>query len=64
MEELLTASQVAEILGCSRASVFAWASDGTLPSVRVGDRLVRFQPSVIQEWLEDRRRDRETSSVA
>jgi excisionase family DNA binding protein len=59
MDKLLNATQVAQLLGCSRASVFEWAAQGVIPSVRVGGRLVRFEPQEISRWLEDRRRDQE-----
>ena len=43
---LLTAGEVAARLRVSRATVYRWAADGTIPSVRIGD-VVRFNATAI-----------------
>lgn len=52
-DRLLTADDVAEILGVPRSYVYALARRGELPTVRVGDRYVRFRCRSLQRWIED-----------
>jgi len=48
---LLTADDVAEVLGVPRAFVYALSRRGELPTVRVGDRYVRYRAQTVQEWI-------------
>jgi excisionase family DNA binding protein len=50
-EPLLRPEAVAELLACSPKTVYAWASSGLLPSVRLG-RLVRFRPADVRRFVE------------
>ena len=59
IERLLTARQLADLLGFSPATVVDWAEAGKLPAFKVGGRL-RFRESEVEGWLEHRRL--ETSS--
>ena len=54
-ERLLTASEVAELLGFSPATIVDWAEADKIPSYKLGGRL-RFRSSEVEAWLEDRRR--------
>jgi excisionase family DNA binding protein len=47
LEKLLTADEVAEQLRLSRWTVYGWAREGILPSVRLGGRVL-FDPGDIQ----------------
>jgi excisionase family DNA binding protein len=51
-EPLLTAEQVAALLGVPRTSVYEYArrNRDPLPAVRVG-RHVRFQRNAVERWL-------------
>ena len=51
-EALLTADDVAEVLGVPRTFVYALARRGELPTVRIGDRYVRFRSETLQRWIE------------
>jgi excisionase family DNA binding protein len=53
-ERLLTAAELAEMLGFSAATVVDWAEAGKLPGFKVGTRL-RFRWSEVSEWLEAQR---------
>lgn len=55
LERLLTARELAEILGFSAGTIQDWFEAGDLPGFRVGGRL-RFRESEVAEWLEQRRR--------
>jgi excisionase family DNA binding protein len=46
---LLTLADVARRLRVSRATVYVWAADGTLPVIRLGPRpLLRVQPEALE----------------
>jgi excisionase family DNA binding protein len=32
--------EVAQMLGCSRSSVYRWASEGEIPTIRIGRRVL------------------------
>ena len=51
-EALLTADDDADILGVPRTFVYALARRGELPTVRIGDRYVRFRSETLQRWIE------------
>lgn len=44
-EPLVTAQEIAEILGVTEATVRGWAREGRIPSLRLTPRTVRFVPS-------------------
>jgi len=49
---LLTVEQVADILGCSPWTLYAWRSRGEGPrSLKVGSR-VRYRPEELSRWIE------------
>lgn len=52
MERLLLAEDVAELLRIPRRRVYELARAGTLPSVRFGDRQVRFDEAKLLAWIE------------
>ncbi len=63
MEPLLSVEQLAQILGVPEATVRQWRYLGTGPrGIRVG-RYVRYRPSDVQRWL-DERADQERPLVA
>jgi excisionase family DNA binding protein len=51
---LLTARQVAELLGFSMATIIRWWERGEIPGYRIGGR-IRFREDELAEWLESRR---------
>lgn len=53
-ERLLTARELAALLGFAAGTVVDWAERGDLPAFKVGGRL-RFRESEVLEWLEGRR---------
>ena len=54
LEPMLTASQLAEVLGFQPGTIVGWYERGELPGYRIGGRL-RFRESEIVEWLDQRR---------
>ena len=58
-EKLLTADEVAAVLNVSRKSVYKWAEAGRLPFIRLGGRVVRFDPGAVRQFIESGRRNEE-----
>lgn len=54
MDELLTARQVAELLGVSTATVLRWTREDKLPGFRLPSGAIRYRDADIQRWVEDR----------
>jgi excisionase family DNA binding protein len=54
-KRLLTARELADLLGFSPATIVDWAEREELPSFKIGNRL-RFRLSEIEGWLETKRR--------
>ena len=55
-DRLLTAREVAEILGLSPASVLRRWRDGRLPGFRLGSNVLRFSEADIDRYLAECRR--------
>jgi excisionase family DNA binding protein len=54
MESLMTARQVAELLGVHENWVYDQAADGTLPSYKIGGTR-RFDPDELRAWIASHR---------
>ena len=52
----LTAKQLGLLLGLGRSAVYQLAQAGRIPSLRLGTKMVRFDPAVIGSWLRQRER--------
>jgi excisionase family DNA binding protein len=53
-ERLLTAAEIAELLGFAAGTIVDWAEHGTIPAFKIGGRL-RFRENEVLDWLEQRR---------
>jgi excisionase family DNA binding protein len=53
-ERLLSARELAEVLGFAAGTVVNWAERGDVPAFKIGGRL-RFREAEVLEWLEARR---------
>ena len=51
---LLTARQVADLLGVSAETVLRWIRRGDLPAIRLPGGAVRFREADLDDWLEER----------
>jgi excisionase family DNA binding protein len=54
LARLITVATVASMARVSTRTVYAWASTGALPSIRLGARTIRFDPKAVQAYLESR----------
>ena len=59
VDQLLTAEQVAAQLALPAPRVYEMARQGSLPFVRIGKKLVRFEQSAISAWIVARRQGEE-----
>lgn len=49
--KLMKAAEVAAILRVSPARIYEIARRGLLPTVRIGERQVRFAEEAVREWI-------------
>jgi excisionase family DNA binding protein len=54
LSEFLRVCEVAERLGLHKATVYRLMSQGEIPSVRIGPRVLRVPSGALQEWATDR----------
>lgn len=54
-ERLLTAREVADLLGFAAGTIVDWAEQGRLPYFKIGSAL-RFRESELVEWIDCQRR--------
>ena len=53
-ERLLTAKEVAPLLGVGVSTVYEWQRKGLIPYIRLPGHGVRFRASDLQAWIESR----------
>jgi len=53
-DRLLTARQVADMLGVSAETVLRWTRRGELPAIRLPGGAIRFRESALDGWLAER----------
>lgn len=51
---LLSAGQVAKLLGISERFLWGFTQSGEIPSVRIGKRVL-YDPSDVRQWVESRK---------
>ncbi len=54
LERLLTAKEVAPLLGVGVSTVYEWQRKGLIPYIRLPGHGVRFRASDLQAWIESR----------
>jgi excisionase family DNA binding protein len=62
MSRLLTARQVADMIGVSTETVLRWVRRGTLPALRLPGGAIRFHPEALDAWFEERATSVDTAS--
>lgn len=50
-DKLLTAAELAKILGIDRTTLRSYVRVGIVPSVKIGPRIRRFRRSEVENWL-------------
>ena len=56
MKQYLDIAELASRLRIKRATLYAWAEQGTIPHLKLG-RLLRFDPDEVEVWLQNHRRE-------
>jgi excisionase family DNA binding protein len=54
---LLSADEVAEVLGVKPKTIFSWVAQNRIPYIKLGEgrkSLVKFSPKRLKKWLEER----------
>ena len=54
MNHLLTVKEVANMLKIHESTVYAWASQGKIPSVTLSRKALRFREKDLQEFIESK----------
>ncbi len=54
LERLLTAKEVAPLLGVGVSTVYEWQRKGLIPYVRLPGHGIRFRASDLEAWIETR----------
>ena len=54
LEPLLTARDVAPLLGVGVSTLYEWQRKGLIPYIRLPGHGIRFRPSDLQAWIESR----------
>ena len=60
MEHLIEYEEAAKLLGIQPATIYTWVSRRKIPFVKVGGAL-RFRPSALEAWLQEREYRPETA---
>lgn len=55
-DSLMTVEEVAKYLKVEQSTIYTWAKERKLPSIKVG-RFWRFKKEDIDKWLEDRKNE-------
>jgi excisionase family DNA binding protein len=53
-QPLLRASEVAELLSVDKRTAYRWAWEGRIPSVRLSDKVLRFDREAVEAWITER----------
>ena len=53
-EALLSADEVAALLGVKTSTVYEWVRSGSFPCLRLGPKAIRFTRPLLEEWLASR----------
>ena len=48
--EVLSVTQAANVLGCSRATCYRWVREGRIPALHVGRRIL-IPRKALEDWL-------------
>jgi excisionase family DNA binding protein len=64
MSALMTAREVADLLGVSTETVLRWTRRGDLPAIRLPGGAIRFRVDELEEWLARRATSRNSLTPA
>lgn len=54
MDKLLDVSELSEILGVTKATIYSWTSQNKIPHIKLSKRLLKFRKDEITDWIAKR----------
>ena len=54
MEQLKTIKDISEYLNVKERTIYSWINKGTIPHIKLTNKVIRFNLNTINEWLENR----------
>ncbi len=54
MEQLKTIKDISEYLNVKERTIYSWINKGTIPHIKLTNKVIRFNLNTINEWLESR----------
>ena len=57
MGTLVTAEEIARLIGVTRRTISAWARKGKIPRIKITGKVVRFDPDQVVRALKSRATD-------
>jgi excisionase family DNA binding protein len=61
---MMTYKELAKWWNVPLGTIYSWVARGCIPHVRLGDRSVRFESAVLEQWMARRRVQGRKSGVA
>ena len=55
-DKLLNVKDVSDLLNISKASIYNYAKEKTIPSVKINGRLL-FSPTALDTWIDSKKQD-------
>ncbi len=56
MDKLLNVSQLADILGLKKITIYEWVRNNKIPFIKLGKRVL-FHPSDVEEFIKTNRKE-------
>ncbi len=54
MEQLKTIKDISKYLNVKERTIYSWINKGTIPHIKLTNKVIRFNLNTINEWLESR----------
>ncbi len=54
MEQLKTIKDISKYLNVKERTIYSWINKGTIPHIKLTNKVIRFNLNTINEWLENR----------
>lgn len=61
-DKLLTAEQVAEMLGFTVGTIYNLVSQGRIPYIKLSKRALRFRADEIDKWIKEKSQEERTTA--
>lgn len=51
LKQLLTYDELAKLIGVKKGTLYFWVFEKRIPHVKLGARVVRFDPDEVAQWM-------------